>query len=177
MDIFECQICSTFRVWLNSCLHDLFSYLKSGGIWDRTRNLNHFYDPASSRLVDYFKMYSVKNTTKFQSYKIPVDIVTRLWDGQSMNRVSILGRDRGFFVQLQRSYQLFDWSTFLSNGHQGIFPQGLSGFGLKISTDINLLPARKHICIIPFFFMACCWIMHMQNLVKQSSFSGLCPLS
>jgi hypothetical protein len=106
MDIFECQICSTFRVWLNSCLHDLFSYLKSGGIWDRTQNLNHFYDPAISILVDYFKMYSVKNTTKFQSYKIPVDIVTRLWDGQLMNRVSILGRDRGFF--------LFNFSVHIS---------------------------------------------------------------
>jgi hypothetical protein len=54
-----------------------------------------------------------------------------------MNRLSVLGRDKGIFVHLQRSYQLFDPSTILANGHQGIFPQGLSGFGLKISTDIN----------------------------------------
>jgi len=82
MDIFDYQICSTFQFWLNSCLHDLFSYIKSGGIWDRIQNRNHYYDPAISLLVDYFKIYSVNNTTDFQSYKISVDIVTRLWDGQ-----------------------------------------------------------------------------------------------
>jgi hypothetical protein len=175
--IFSIVRCLTFQVWLNSCLHDLFSCLKSGGIWDRIQNLNHFYDPAISILVDYFKIYSVNNTTKFQSYKVSVDIMNRLWDGQSRNRVSILGRDKGLFVQLQPSYQLLDSSTILSNWHQGFFPQGLNGFVLKISTDINLVPARRHIYIIPFVFMASCWIMHMHNLVKQSSSCGLCPLS
>ena len=178
MDIFDWRICLTFQVWLNSCLHDLFSYFKQ---WRHLRWIqtpNHFYDSAISILVDYFKLYSVNNSTKFKSYIISVNIVNRLWDRQSMNRVSILGRDKGFFfVQLQPSYQLFDLSTILSNGHQGIIPQGLSGFDFKISTDINLVHARRHICSIPFVFMACCWIMHKQNLVKQSSSFGLCPLS
>ena len=97
MDIFDWRICLTFQVWLNSCLHDLFSYFKQ---WRHLRWIqtpNHFYDSAISILVDYFKLYSVNNSTKFKSYIISVNIVNRLWDRQSMNRVSILGRDKGFF--------------------------------------------------------------------------------
>jgi hypothetical protein len=62
-------------------------------------------------------------------------------------RVAVRSR---IFSSPRRPDRLWDPPKLLPNGHRGPIPQGLSGWGVKLTTHLQLMPrSRKHVSIHP----------------------------
>jgi hypothetical protein len=60
------------------------------------------------------------------------------------DRGSNPGRGSEFFSSLPRPDRLWNPPSLLSNGYWGFFPRGQSGWGLKLNTNLHLVPRSKN---------------------------------
>jgi hypothetical protein len=84
-----------------------------------------------------------------------------------MNRCSIPGRSKIFFLSSTAFSPVLSPNQFISNGCRGLFPRGQSGQGVKLATNLHLVQRLRMHCAIPpptrrYVFIACC-LLNQKN--------------
>jgi hypothetical protein len=85
--------------------------------------------------------------------------------------IGVLGFDSwrglGIFPSQPRPELLWAPPSLLSNGCQGFLPWGLSGWGVRLTTHLHLVPRSKnewsYTSTSQYAFMAWCLVMHRDN--------------
>lgn len=77
--------------------------------------------------------------------------MTRLWAGKQNNYGSISSSIKRLATSEKHSHQILGPPNLLFIGYQRLSPQGLSSWGVRVTTHIHLLSRfRMHEAIIPF---------------------------